>query len=172
LVAGSLCLVRFHQENRMRFLAAGFFLFGLALWDKFLFAWIFSGILVASGLILPRELRRHAAARNLAVATFTFCLGAAPLIFYNASFPLRTLRANTAYTAGDVRGKSHLLLSTLSGGGLFGYIPRDNAAGQPRYPRTLLERASVRLSDLTGARQAGFLSYAALASLLLLPVLW
>src|SRR6266446_735295 len=34
LVSGCLPLVRFHQEQRQRFLVAGFFLFGLALWDK------------------------------------------------------------------------------------------------------------------------------------------
>src|SRR5437867_2358075 len=34
LVSGALCLVRFHQERNRPSLAAGFFLFGLALWDK------------------------------------------------------------------------------------------------------------------------------------------
>jgi hypothetical protein len=101
-----------------------------------------------------------------------FCVGAAPLILYNVRFPLKTLRTNTAYTADDVAGKSHLLLSTFSGSGLFGYIPRDGDAGTPHPPRTAIERMSIRISDLTGGRRAGFLGYAGLAALLLFPLLW
>src|SRR3954451_9608843 len=59
LVSGSLCLVRFHQEKRGGFLAAGFLLFGLASWDKALFAWILSGMGVAALAVLYREVWRH-----------------------------------------------------------------------------------------------------------------
>src|SRR5271170_3406546 len=34
----------------------GFFSFGLALWDKALFLWLFSGLVVATILVFPREL--------------------------------------------------------------------------------------------------------------------
>jgi hypothetical protein len=37
-VSSVLCLVRFHQEGKRRFLCAGFFFFGLGMWDKALFA--------------------------------------------------------------------------------------------------------------------------------------
>src|SRR5579859_5170804 len=42
LVSGVLCLGRFYQDHQRRFLAAGFFFFGLGLWDKALFVWILS----------------------------------------------------------------------------------------------------------------------------------
>jgi hypothetical protein len=109
MVSGALCLVRFHQERRPGLLAAGFFLFGWALWDKSLFAWMLSGMAVAALLVVPKELWNSFNLRNLALASAAFCLGAAPLIYYNVCFPLQTLRANAAYTADDVRGKSHLL---------------------------------------------------------------
>jgi hypothetical protein len=172
LVAGSLCLVRFHQEKRMRFLAAGFFLFGLAFWDKALFAWILSGMAIAAVLVFPKHLWKHLNPRTLTTAAGAFCLGAAPLIFYNISFPLETFRANAAYTASDVPGKSRLLLDTVSGQGLFGYIVRNDPAGHPRDPQTAVERISIRISDMTGGRQAGFFGYALLLALLLFALLW
>jgi hypothetical protein len=172
LVSGALCLVRFHQGRRQRFLVAGFFLFGLALWDKALFAWIFSGMAIAAALVLRRELWDSLNLRNLAIATMAFCLGSAPLIFYNVSFPLDTFRSNAAYDAGDVPGKTSLLLSTFSGSGLMGYIPRNDPAGHPRAPHGVIEFLSTRISDLTGGRQAGFFGYALLAAALLFPLLW
>src|SRR5262245_20462921 len=74
LVSGCLCLARFHQEERRGFLAASCLLFGLALWDKFLFAWIFSGMAVASLITLPRELRSHLTVCNLGIAAASLCL--------------------------------------------------------------------------------------------------
>jgi hypothetical protein len=172
LISGSLCLVRFHQEKRSRFLAAGFLLFGLALWDKSLFAWIFSGMVIAAFLVFPNELRNSFNFNKLGVAAAAACLGAAPLVFYNISFPLQTLRANAAYTADDVPGKCRLLVSTLNGSGLFGYLARDDSGGHPRSPEGASERLSVRISNLTGGSRAGFLGYAALVALGLLPWLW
>ena len=172
LVSGSLCLVRFHQEKYPRLLTLGFFFFGLALWDKSLFAWILSGMAIAAVVVFPKELWKSFNLRNLTLATAAFCAGAAPLIFYNISFPLETLRANAAYAADDVAGKSHLLLSTFSGSGLFGYIPRDSDSGTPRSPRTAIERISIRISDLTGGRRSGFLGYAGLAAVSLFPLVW
>src|SRR5258707_13199324 len=65
LVSGVLCLVRFYQESRRRFLAVGFFLFGLALWDKALFAWILSGMAISVLFIFPNELRKLLSVRNV-----------------------------------------------------------------------------------------------------------
>ena len=172
LVSGLLCLVQFHRERHRRLLAMGFFLFGLALWDKSLFAWILSGMATAAVVVFPKELWKSLNPRNLVLATLAFCVGAAPLIFYNIRFPLETLRANAAYTADDVAGKSHLLLSTFNGSGLFGYIPRDSTPGTPHPPRAAIERMSIRISDLTGGRRTGFLGYAGLAALSLFPLLW
>jgi large subunit ribosomal protein L3 len=136
LVSGALCLVRFHQERTPRFLAAGFFLFGLALWDKALFAWILSGMAIAATLVLTHELWKSLNLRNLIISATAFCLGAAPLIVYNMYFPLETFRSNAAFDAGDVPGKARMLVSTFSGVALLGYIPRNDAAGHPRDPHS------------------------------------
>src|SRR5205807_4671652 len=44
LVGGALLLVIFYQTKRLWPLAGGFFLFGVALWDKALALWMLSGM--------------------------------------------------------------------------------------------------------------------------------
>jgi len=172
LVSGALCLVRFHHELAPTFLAGGFFLFGLALWDKALFVWILIGMAIAAALVLSRELCKSLNLRNLIMASTAFCLGAAPLIFYNVSFPLETFRSNTGFDSAEVPAKTRVLLNTFSGIALLGYIPRNDAAGHPRDPHGMIENISIRISDLTVGRTTGFLGYALLAAALLFPLLW
>ena len=172
LVSGVLCLVRFHQEDRLRFLAAGFFLFGLALWDKALFAWILTGMAIGALIVFPGELRRSFKAVNVIVATLCLCLGAAPLIFYNISFPLNTLRSSTGYSSHFLPQKISNLLSALDGHALFGYLARNDPAGLPRIPQGAIERISIQVSEATGHSRAGFFGYALFAGILIIPWLW
>jgi len=140
----------FHQERTPRFLTAGFFLFGLALWDKALFVWMLSAMVIAAALVLTQELWKSLNLRNLIMASMAFCLGAAPLIFYNVTFPLETFRSNTGFDSGEVPAKTGVLLSTFSGVALLGYIPRNDPAGHPRDPRGMIENIAIRISNLTG----------------------
>jgi 4-amino-4-deoxy-L-arabinose transferase-like glycosyltransferase len=172
VVGGVLCVVRFHQEGRIKFLAIGFFLFGLALWDKALFAWIFGGMAVAALIVFPRELWKSLRLRNIGVVTIAFCLGAAPLIYYNISFPLITFRSNTAYSLEFLPQKIQNLFSAMNGSALFGYLARVDPAGQPRDPQNALESVSVRISEMTTGVAAGYFRYALLASILLIPLWW
>jgi hypothetical protein len=172
LVAGVLCVVRFHQESRLRFFAAGFLLFGLALWDKAVFAWILTGMAIAAPAVFPKEFWKCLRPRNVAVAALAFFLGAAPLIFYNICFPLYTFRSNAVYSTRYFPEKWRTLSGALSGQSLFGYLARVDPAGHSRNALTAIERASVRLSELAGHPVSAFFGYAVLAALLLLPVLW
>jgi len=65
-----------------------------------------------------------------------------------------------------------MLLSTFSGGALMGYIARNDPGGHPRTPQSAVEHISTKISDITGAREAGFFGYALLAAVLLFPLLW
>ena len=172
LVSGVLCLVRFHQEGHRRFLAAGFFLLGLGLWDKALFAWILSGMAIAALVVFPRELWKPLTWRNLTLAASAFCLGCGPLIIHNIRNPLETFRANAAYNSDDVPGKNRLLRATLTGGALLGYIPRDDPAGHPRAPQSAIERGSIWLSEKTAGRRVNFFDWAIAVAVLLAPWLW
>jgi len=172
LVSGVLCLLRFHQDRRPRFLAAGFFLFGLGLWDKALFFWILSGISAATLIVFPRELWKSLSPRNLTTATLAFCLGSAPLIVYNIQHPLETFRANAAYAADDISNKGRLLRATIEGRVLFGFISRDDPAGHPRGPESAIDRFSVWLSEKTGGQRINFFAYALFFAAILAPLLW
>jgi hypothetical protein len=169
LVSGILCLLRFHGNQDRRFLAAGCFLFGLAMWDKALFAWILSGMAAATVAVYPRELWKHLKIHNLPLALAAFSLGSAPLIAYNIQFPLQTFRANVGYDTSEIPGKVRMMRATLRGEGLFDYIPREDWDGPPRQPVTVLERASQWISEKTGARRSGFFEWALVGSLVLLP---
>jgi len=171
-VSGVLCLVRFYQESRRRFLAVGFFLFGLALWDKALFAWILSGMAISVLFIFPKELRKLLSVRNVAVAMLAFCLGAGPLIFYNVCFPLNTFHSNATYSTDHLPEKTRNLVSALNGSALFGYLARTDPGERPRNPRGTIEQVSVRTTEIVGHFRSGFFGYALLAALLLTPWLW
>ena len=56
VVGGVLLLMRFYQTLSSLSLAAGFFLLGLALWDKALGMWMLSGLGIAGILIFQREI--------------------------------------------------------------------------------------------------------------------
>ena len=45
-------------------LAWAFFLFGLGLWDKAIFAWVLFGLAVAAVAVFPRDMRKHLSARE------------------------------------------------------------------------------------------------------------
>ena len=67
-VSGALLLVRFHETGSRRLLGAAFFLLGLALWDKALFAWTLAGFTAGATVAFPRAVRRAFTPRNLAIA--------------------------------------------------------------------------------------------------------
>ncbi len=171
-LGGVLALVWFHRTGRRRYLGLGFFLFGLALWDKALFGWSLAGLGVALLCVHPRALLRVVSASNVAVAAVFFTVGAFPLIRYNVREPLATFSSNVAWSAEDRMTKIWVLRNSFDGCGLLGYLSFEDHAGQERAPRTALERISVRLDDATGRPRRGWLIPAMLAALLLLPLFW
>ena len=165
-------LLRWHQRKYTGWasLAGGFFLLGLALWNKAIFSWMLAGLAAATVAVFPRELLRALTPRRLAVAFFSFALGAFPLILYNARHGLETFRSNTAFDAGDLPGRARLLRYTLEGSALFGWLTADDSeAAARRQPRTAMEKASAFVSDATGHPRSGPGFYAFLAALALLP---
>ena len=171
LLAGLTLLLRFYRTGSRRQLAAAFFLFGLAFWDKAIFVWMFTGIAVASLIVFQRELARVADRRNVAVALLALAAGAAPLIVYNFRHHGPTLR-NARYSTYDLAGKLRMVRSTLEGSALFGYLTREDDGARRLDPPTRLERASLALSELAGRPRRNLLFYALTGCLALLPVIW
>jgi 4-amino-4-deoxy-L-arabinose transferase-like glycosyltransferase len=171
LVGGLLLLVRFWQERRESALAAGFFLLGLAAWDKALAVWSLTGFGVATLVILPRQLREVWTARRLAVAAAAFALGALPLIVYNVNSRLGTFQGTVAYDSSELPRKFLAMTVTFDGSGLFGWLTaEDSNTPQPHAPKGWLETASAKLASWAGNPSKGLLLYAFGAALLLAPL--
>lgn len=116
LVSGGLLCVRFAQGGSILNLSGGFLLFGLGMWDKALFEWMLSGLVVATLVVLPKEVARLWTWRRAAAAVGCFALGAFPLLLYNATHHWETFRANSSFApAGIVPKFSYLMESTRDG---------------------------------------------------------
>jgi 4-amino-4-deoxy-L-arabinose transferase-like glycosyltransferase len=171
VVGGALLLVRFYQTKSSLPLAAGFFLLGLALWDKALAIWMLSGLGVAALLILPRQVRAVANLRRIAVSVAALALGALPLIVYNVHTSLATLRENTAWDTSELSHKAHILAATAGGGILLGYFnAEDRNTPVPKQPSGPIERVSTALSNVDAHPSSGWTLYAFFAAIALVPL--
>ncbi len=129
---------------------------GLALWDKALAAWLVAGFGVALIICAPREVWRVARSKRLAAATVLgFVLGAAPLIHYNWLKQGKTFAANAGRDHGAVAAKVIVLDRTMDGGGLFGYMFREQAEGE-RHDFKAWEKASMAVNGLLRAPRASW----------------
>lgn len=165
VVAALFLLVRFYQDRRGRDLALAFLLLGLALWNKAVFIWILSGIGVAALITAHKAIREVLSARRALIAAGAFLLGAFPLIVYNVQRNGATFTGKK-YSLADARQKAQVLLSTMNGDALAGFVVSANARGAERPPATPIERASLWLSDLNARRITGPLPYALLIALI------
>ena len=171
LVGGMLLLMRFYQMGKPVALAAGFFLLGLAMWDKALALWMLGAIGVAGMATFPRQILSVITIRRVAISTLAFALGALPLIVYNVDQRFATLRNNVAYDARDVPGKARLLMETARGGALFGWLANEDwQTAAPHQPKGPLENASARISSLAGHPRQNLMLYAFALALLVAPL--
>ncbi len=171
-VGGILSCVRFHQSGSRRALGLGFFLFGLTMWDKALFIWTLAGMGVAVLLLYPRVVFKQLNRKNIAVALICFSLGAFPFLHYNYKREADTFRRNVVLSEAQFSNKKQILINTLDGNGLFGYMMYDDPVDQPRQPQTKLERISLEIGEFAGHPRSGPLRYMAIVALFLIPLLW
>jgi 4-amino-4-deoxy-L-arabinose transferase-like glycosyltransferase len=171
LMSGSLLLMRFYQHGSHRSLGWGGFCLGLAMWDKALAIWMLSGMGVALICTAGKEIVRVTTLRRFAIATICFCLGALPLIIYNAKNHGATFRNNASWETRDIPGKARLLAATANGHGLFGWLVlEDWQTYHPHQPRSALSGASANLSNLAGHPRDNLTLYAFVLALLLTPL--
>lgn len=171
LIGGVLLLVRFCQTGEKCALAGGFFLFGLALWEKALAIWLLSGMAVASLAIYGRRLLSLFTIRRAAIATAAFCLGALPLIVFNIHSGLSTFRQNIIRETNAFPTKARFLEGALKGGGLFGHLEfEDSQTALPHTPSSVLDRVSAKVAGMAGHPRRNGMLYVLLAALLLAPL--
>ena len=163
--------VLYHRTGRRALLGLACFLCGLALWDKATFIWILLGLGAGLLAVFPRELWPHLKPRRILLAGFSMALGASPLIFYTVTAPRDTTASGMGGFAAPGIQKVRMLVRTLDGSSLLGFITRGSAeVDSPG--RRRVERAAVRLSRAAGNPWKHALLYASLASLALLPWFW
>lgn len=150
LVACLFSAFLFHTTEKKVWLFCLFFCAGLALWDKALWMWVFTGMAIATVCVFPRQLWAKVTARNLAIAAGAFLLGASPFVVFNVENPLETFRSNSKFTFADLKQKGQVLLTTANGSSLFGYLVRGDGEGRALGTVTPIEKVSIQIGGLTG----------------------
>ena len=171
VLGGVLLLLLFAEDGKEWTLAGGFFLFGLALWDKALAVWILSGMAVAAILTLRRQIVSLCTSRRLGIATLSLCIGALPLILYNIHTRGGTFHGNAAFDPHSLPLKARVLADTVRGSGLMGYFsPEDWQTEHPHAPRGGLQEASSSLATWTKHPKQSLQLYGFVFSLFLIPL--
>jgi hypothetical protein len=171
LLGGILSLVGFWRRRREALLALGFFLFGLALWDKALAVWTLSGMGIAALITFPRPAWRVLTIRRLLLAFLALLLGALPLGLYNIHTHGGTFQGNATYDASELPKKVRALADTFRGSGLFGWmVAEDWRTENPHSPHGWIQLGSAALAERTGHPHNSLLLYGFGAALLLLPL--
>jgi hypothetical protein len=171
VLGGALLLVRFWQQGDKLALAGGFFLFGLALWDKALAVWMLTGMGVAALATLPKQIARVTAWRHAGIAGVSLLIGAFPLILYNIHTRGGTLHGNTVSDTAGAPGKVRVMADTIRGSGLLGYLsPEDWQTPHPHTPRGWVERASEKLASASHEPHQSLQLYGFLLAVLLIPL--
>lgn len=172
-LAGLALVFKFLSEGMRWALSLGFFCFGLALWDKALFVWLFSGLIVAAVVAFPREVWSRCTPRNIGLAAAGLCLGALPLGVYNAASNLATFRANSSFNLAQLPSRLHAFRITWDGQILWGYMVHAPwSPGTPREAGSALERISSTVHSLAGFRYHNELEPALWIAFALSPLLW
>lgn len=171
LVTGCWFLYRFESDARIRNLAAGFFCWGLALWNKAIFIWALSGLVAGGVLVFWPEIKRSLKPRAILVAAAAFLCGALPLVIYNLTHASATVTENAHLDPRSVPGKWIQVENAANGSSLFGYMTGEESWPNPKTPQSLRGRASVWIREHLGDhRRTGF--YYVFGALLLAAPWW
>ena len=169
--AGLLLLVKFHRSANSLWLAAGFFFFGLAVWDKMLAVWMLSGLTMGALATVPRQILAAWSWRRLAIAALAFLAGAVPVALSGIHDHFAALRENAGRNVDEVPSKIATLRRTIDGEGLFGFMfAEDGQTPAPRAAANLAERLSAETSQRFGHPRHSLQLYACLLALALTPL--
>ncbi len=172
VVGGCLALVEYSRRVQPAWLGLGFFLLGLALWNKAIVVWSLAGFSVAALVVLLPQIRKLWTLRSAAIGAAAFLAGASPVLFYNLRHRSVTVRENVHFESLPAAlDKWIQVKNTANGNGLLGYIVEEEESTHPKEPGSALGRFSVRVRDLLGQqRESGF--YYVLGVFLLAAPLW
>ena len=170
-LAALLFLLKFYESGSKRALAGGFFLLGLALWDKAIFVWAIFGLALATVAVFAPELRRVLTPANVGIAALAMIVGALPLVIYNIAEPLGTL-GNGGVEPKLMLAKTEFLQRSMEGQILFGFIAAPKPGPKLGESRHWYESLSLFVSRWTRQPHRSLTMYAAIACVLALPWVW
>jgi 4-amino-4-deoxy-L-arabinose transferase-like glycosyltransferase len=157
LMAGLVCVQRWIATESRPWLALGFFLWGVGMWDKALLSWPLLGLGVACLLVYPGVVRRRVRLPAVLVALAAFLLGMLPLVVYNVNTHGETAAANAKLSTEDIRNKLVLLRQTINGSSLFGYIVQNDSAPDQHVPQTRAEHLAIAIARLVGSHKTNWM---------------
>ncbi len=171
ILGGAYAIHRFYQTRSSFALACGFFLFGLALWDKALALWTLSGLAAAALTMYPRQFFAAIRLRTILLSAAALVIGALPLISYNLEQRFATIGENTVFDTHYLLPKVSSLAQTARGGILLGFLNADDGATPaPHAPRGWAESASAGISSAFDHPSSSLLPAAFFVALALAPV--
>jgi hypothetical protein len=172
LVTSLVALLKFVRLGTQSALFLGCFLLGLGVWDKVLFLWILSGLIVGLSCVFHREVWMRLTFRNTALAAAGFCLGALPLLIYNAATGFATFRSGAGFGWDEFGQKAVQLRYAWDGRVFFTVLTSPLSEEHALEPQNKLERVSSGLRSALGEHDSNRLEPAFYAALLLMPWLW
>jgi hypothetical protein len=173
VVAACLSILMWTKGHANYLLSLGFFLLGLALWNKAIFLWGLGWLAIASITVFRVEISTLLSRRRLALAVISFGLGASPFVFYNLRHRNATLRENAHLDSpSDALAKWIAVKNTANGNGLFGYMVEEEWNDHPKTVTNRLGRASLWLREHVGVRRESGLYWVYLGLMLAVPLWW
>ena len=142
-MAGLLLLSVWVSTARIGWLAAGMFVFGVALWDKANFVWLLFGLAAAVLIVFPKDMFERVDRRTVVVAGVAVVLGALPLVVFNIDQQGLTASDTSRFefspmklvaAKGTLDGSAVLWLTTQSE---LDDVPVEERGGAARAARTL-----------------------------------
>ena len=165
-LGGFYLILRFVQTRQLFLLGIAFFLWGLALWNKAIFVWSFTALLLAFGIVYHRDVRNLVTRRMLLIAITAFLAGASPLIYYNLHARAETLTENMGIDATKFGPKLKVFYEVLEGSSLYGYFTRT--AEEVPNPAAVKSIHSISIASSTGWPRRTLLGLLSFSSLILL----
>ena len=151
----------------------GAFLFGLALWNKAIFAWTLAGLVLAVLLVYPVAVRAVLADRRRWIrAGVAFALGALPLLIYNVQHTNVTLGSNAHLSWEQFPVKYHELQIAVDGSGLQGYLVSYEFRENPKPATSLAGRGAAWIREQAGRHYENLMLYAILLAVPLTLFYW
>ena len=168
LVLGCLLVLGWWGKRRLRNLAAGFFVFGLGVFDKAHFLLLLFALSVTVLVVFRKEAVARVKSPRVAAAGSAFLLGSALFFLYFSQPSSRTPAIALETNWERYHAKYAMLQDTLDGTNFQGWASRVSAE-RPFEPQDALGRLAYQISG-EGLLSRSWMASAVLASLLLLPL--